>query len=175
MEWLLIVGVVGFIFWQILKGFVSENKKTAFTVTATVTDDSEDDQRRAAEIKKIRGEISVEVAKHADAVKLLQGLSRIDGQTSEAERRVVFMFLQRHGAALTEERHWPYFSHSSGGEFYRAVELDEIGSVVATLASQELRYRIDVYACAMAIVATGGTPKKREASALVMAEKLLPA
>lgn len=175
MEWLLIVGVVGFVFWQIRKGFIAENKKTTFTVTSTVTDDSEDDRRRAAEIRKIRDEISTEVAKHTAAVKLLQGLARIDGQTSEAERRVVFMFLQRHGAALTEERHLPYFSHSSSGEFSRAVELDEIGSFIATLASQELRYRLDVYACAMAIVATGGTPKKREAEALVMAEKLLPA
>lgn len=175
MEWLLIVGVVGYAFYWISKEFGANKTKPKLTVTTIVTDDSQDAQRRAAEIKKIRGEISVEVAKHADAVKLMQGLSRIDGQTSEAERRVVFMFLQRHGAALTEERHWPYFSHSSGGEFYRAVELDEIGSVVTTLANQELRYRIDVYACAMAIVATGGTPKKREASALLMAEKLLPA
>lgn len=173
MEWLLIVGVVGFILWQIVKGFNDENEKPKFTVTVTHTDDSEEDARRAAEIKQIRSEIEAEVAKHAAAVKLLQALSRIDGQTSEAERRVIFSFLQRNGAALTEQRHWPYFAHRSGGEVFRAVATDEIGSFVAALASQELRYRIDVYSAAQAIVATGGTPKKREADALAMAEALI--
>lgn len=43
MEWLLIVGVVGFILWQIINGFASENKKPAFTVTTIVTDDSHPD------------------------------------------------------------------------------------------------------------------------------------
>jgi len=47
MEWLLLFSFIGFIIWQILKGVSAENKKPRLTVTTTVTDDSEDGQRRA--------------------------------------------------------------------------------------------------------------------------------
>jgi hypothetical protein len=173
MEWIILAVVLGFIFYQFRIGFNSEVSKPKLTVSITKTDNSEEDTQRDAKKKKIREEISTEVAKHADAVKLLQAIARIDGQTSDAERRIVFSFLVRHGASLTEERHWPYFAHYSGGEFRRAVELDEIRAFVAALSSKELRYRLDVFSSVQAIVATGGVPKKREADALVMAEKLV--
>ncbi|MBU0620208.1 MAG: hypothetical protein KJ795_00005 [Gammaproteobacteria bacterium] len=173
MEWILLAVVLGYIFYQFRAGFISEVSKPKFTVSITKTDDSEEDARRDAEKKKIREEISAEVAKHADAVRLLQAIARIDGQTSDAERRIVFSFLVRHGAQLTEDRHWPYFAHYSGGEFSRAIELDEIGMFVTALSSKELPYRIDVFSSVQAIVATGGVPKKREGEALVMAERLI--
>lgn len=144
---------------------VSRPVETSMTVTMTEQDTAEDIARKAI-IDKIRHEIGAAVKNHNVAVKALMSLSRIDGTTSEAERRIVFSFLQRMGEKLTEDTHWPYFNNYHAGEWFRAITLDEMDNICKQLQLTPLNYRIMVAASAQAVVATGGTPKKSERAAL---------
>ena len=145
----------------------------SITVTMTeqnTAEETAEDIARKAIIDEIRHEIRDAVKNHDIAVKALMSLSRIDGTTSEAERRIAYSFLQRMGEKLTEDRHWPYFYNYHAGEWSRAISLDEMDNICKQLQPMPLNYRIMVAASAQAIVATGGAPKKSERIAL---EKLM--
>jgi hypothetical protein len=144
---------------------VNRPVETSITVTTTEQDAAEDIARKAM-VDKIRHEIRASVKNHDVAVKALMSLSRIDGTTSEAERRIVFSFLQRMGEKLNEDTHWPYFNDYHAGEWFRAITLDEMDNICRQLQPMPLNYRIMVAASAQALVATGGTPKKSERAAL---------
>jgi hypothetical protein len=142
---------------------------TEFTTIVTrMTEEQEKKEitQRNEIIDKIREEIRDAVKNHEAAVKILMALSRIDGVTSQAERRIVFMFLQRLGEKLTEDRHWPHFNYYHAGEWYRAITPDEMASLCEPLKTMPQGYRIMVVSSAQAIVATGGAPKKSERIAL---------
>ena len=139
--------------------------ETSITVTMTEQDTAEDIARKAM-VDKIRQEIRDAVKNHDVGVKALMSLSRLDGTTSEAERRIVFSFLQRMGEKLTEDTHWPYFYDYHAGEWHRAITLDEMDNICKQLQPMSLNYRIMVAASAQAIVACGGKPKKSEQIAL---------
>jgi hypothetical protein len=98
----------------------------------------------------------------------------MDGSTSEAERDLIFEFLNRQGAGLNYEMHRPWFYTSRSGEWYRAATMGEFEAIVVTLESAPFPYRTDVVATASAIVASSGIPKKREVAALKRLCQLIP-
>jgi hypothetical protein len=168
--------------------YSSNRKAPKITIQAQVITEREDTQPQVVntesagsgdryndpDIKIIRDEIRAAVAAHSAAVMILQSLARIDGTTSEAERNLVFEFLNRQGAELAYDKHRPWFYYASrSGEWYRAAELAECDEMIASIMPLPLPYRIDVYATALAIVAVGGTPKKREAEVLKRLKKLI--
>jgi hypothetical protein len=132
-----------------------------------------DELRRRAERDKIQKEIHLAIKDHAAAVKVMMALCRIDGTTSEAERRIVFAFLNRHGTELTEERHWPFFHGHTIGEWQHGATPDEIDQLCAPLEPAPQNYRIAVAAAAQAIVASGGQPKKSEQIALEIVQRII--
>jgi len=138
--------------------------KNNLTPEKTGNDDDNGDihEQRHAEL---RADIQRAVSSHPDATALLQALARLDGTTAEAERRIIFNFLKQQGAKLNSE-HFPYFYGHHAGEFNHAEEDELIGKFLHQLQATTIAYRIDVIAAACAIVATGGTPKKREAETL---------
>ena len=143
------------------KEVINRPVATSVTVTTIVQDTAEDIARKAM-IDKIRQEIRDAVKNHDSAVKALMSLSRIDGTTSDAERRIVFSFLQRMGEKITEDTHWPYFNDYHAGEWHHAITLGEMDNICKQLQPMPLNYRIMVAASAQAIVACGGKPKKSE-------------
>ncbi len=165
---IIVIGVAIFLFFfykSKSNEVVNRPIKTSMTVTITEQDTAEDIARKAM-VDKTRHEIRAAVKNHDIAVKALMSLSRIDGTTSEAERRIVFSFLQRMGEKLTEDTHWPYFNDYHAGEWFRAITLDEMDNICKQLQTMPLNYRIMVAASAQAIVACGGAPKKSERIAL---------
>jgi hypothetical protein len=141
--------------------------RLTITVTkSTPEQDKEDSLRRDEIIDKIREEIREAVKHHSSAVKVLMSLSRIDGVTSHAERRIVFTFLQHMGEKLNEDRHWPHFNCYHAGEWYNAITPDDMAGFCEQLRSMPQDYRMMVASSAQAIVASGGKPKKSEQSAL---------
>lgn len=145
---------------------VADPPRVTILSVESVADDN--DRYNHPAVVKIRGEIRAAAEQHADAVSALQALARIDGNTSETERTVVFDFLNRQGAGLgPQHREWFYTSRS--GEWYQAAENEVIDELVSQLRETPLQYRVDIIAAATAIVASGGKPKKREAE---MLEKL---
>ena len=164
--WLLVVTVIVYVVIRSRKP--KSPPEPVVSVTALPTKSAHSDDLR----RHVRDEIKRAIAPHIHAVKLLQSLARIDGSTSESERRLIFMFLLRRGASLSEDRHWPEFVGYDSGEFMRSVELDEFAKYLEGLEPEDRTYKIDVYSTAQAIVSSGGTPKKKEQAALEMLAKM---
>jgi uncharacterized tellurite resistance protein B-like protein len=142
-----------------------QKPKNIVTQTWTVTEEPVNNDEYDPEAKIIREEIKKAMADHSPAIKMLLALARSDGTTSKPERSLVFDFLNRNGAGMTYDRHRPYFL-TSNSFMYSAVELDKFDKMIKPLALMPLQYRIDIFSTASAIVASGGTPKKREAEML---------
>jgi len=166
----ILMGCAWFLFAYVKAKQKQENAPQDSTKIGTEVDIA---RANEAEMKIIRQEIRSAIEKHATAVSILQALSRVDGRTSEAERNLVFEFLNRNGAGLSPERHRPFFSDSTSGEWNYAVEIDKFKKLITPLAPMPLPYRIDLFATASAIVAVGGTPKKREAEAMELLRELI--
>lgn len=162
--WIVFIGLCCLIF---------KNKTDKQTITVYKKTGDEKELRHRAEIDQIRKEIREAINNHAAAVKVFMALCRIDGTTSEAERRVVFAFLNRHGTALTEERHWPFFHGHTVGEWQQAATPDEIDRLCEPLEAIPQSYRLTVAAAAQAIVASGGRPKKSEQIALEIVQRII--
>lgn len=123
------------------------------------------DQYATPEITIVRKRIREVVEQHNVAICALHGLARIDGKTTESERTMIFDFLNRQGANLTPtHREWFYTSRS--GEWNRAMEDKIIDELMLSIMDLPVGYRADILMTAMAIVASGGTPRKREAEML---------
>lgn len=109
--------------------------------------------------------ISTAVSRHQPAVRVLQILARLDGATSETESSIIFEFINRNGAGL-EREHRDWFHSRQAGQWYHAPSDEVIDEAIADLRGLPLDYRIDIVGTAVAIVACGGSPKKREAEML---------
>ncbi|MGZ8946821.1 MAG: tellurite resistance TerB family protein [Methylococcaceae bacterium] len=186
--WFLLLGLLVFLFgqyWKIAAGimfflwlFYVINKKVTLKkpngyINSTNYSESTVAIQSSENIKKIRSEIKACVDSHKTAISLLMALARIDGTISEAERRIVFMFLLNQNEMLTEERHFKYFGGAEAREWQRAAKLDDINNLCNQLKTMSLSYRIAVAASAQAIVASGKTPKKSEQSALEIIQGIL--
>ena len=172
----LFVGIVTILFKLITSLLGSQksatNTESASTNLANNSPQSSGDSYDDPAVQIIRATIRAEVEKHKPAVGILQALARIDGNTSDAERSIVFDFLKRQGAPL-DHTHREWFYTSRAGEWYRAAENEYIDAMIDSLKEKPLQYRVDICAAATAIVATGGTPKKREAETLEKIRSLI--
>lgn len=110
-------------------------------------------------------EIRAALAQHQPAVRVLRILARLDGSVSRAESLIVFEFLNRHGAGLGRV-HRDWFPSRMATWWYSAPGDEMIDEAIAALRGLPLDYRIDIVGTAVAIVACGGSPKKREAEML---------
>lgn len=119
----------------------------------------------STELRRIKEEVSLIVAAHEPAVELMQALARLDGVTTKAERSVMIDFLNRQGGRLDERHHGVFYGYRAR-EWSRGAEDDELDAIMAPLRDKPLMYRVDLVAASTAIVATGGTAKKRESIAL---------
>lgn len=125
------------------------------------------------EYRIIQEEIYSAIQKHTRAITVLQSLARIDGSTSEPEKNLIFTFLQRNGENLSFARHRRYFYGFCSGEWQRPVPLDEFKNFLDELNDCEREYKNDVYYTAIAIIACGGEPKKREAECLSLLNNIV--
>lgn len=125
------------------------------------------------EVKVIKDEIRGAVGRHRAAVSLLHALARLDGQTSQEERELVFTFLLRQGEALVLEKHGPWFGKSRAEEWYRTIEPDELWALLDELRPMADTYRADVVATADALMVAGGKPKASKVSTMKEIRKLL--
>lgn len=171
MEYLSTILVIGFFVWFfLLRDEDGGTKKTAEPArqpeTTSITPEiSVSDDCNSPEVVIIRQEIKDALAKHAAAASALQALARIDGTTSETERNIVFDFMNRIGCGFSE-KHRQWFYGSRSGEWFQSADDHTINQIIKGISAEPLKTRIEIYASALAIVSSGGKPKKREAELL---------
>ena len=124
------------------------------------------------EIERLTGEVVKAVKEHAEAFDLLMLLSRFDGTMTQAEKIIIFDFLKRQVTGINQNHHHPYMAYCD--EWYVPGTDEVINTLLTSINSRSIRYRLEVVAAATAIVAVGGTPKRREAELLEKIRSIIP-
>ena len=157
MEILIVALIAAVVFY-----FVFKRKQPTVIVKVEPVKQEDDSE----EIRIIKEEIRLAAQKHTHAITILQSMARIDGSISDPERNQIFSFLQRNGTGITYPRHRPLFYGYDSGEWQRAATIPEFKKLLDELESYSYEYKLDVYHTALAVVASGGEPKRRESECL---------
>lgn len=103
--------------------------------------------------------------RHGSALRLLQLVSYIDGTSTKAEKGVITYFLTQQGETLLP-LHLDRLELLIDPPGLIDIELKQVDRLLSEIKLKPNSYKNDVVAAAIAIVAGGGTPKKREAELL---------
>lgn len=112
--------------------------------------------------------------RHGSAIRLLQLISWIDGTSTGVEKNIIFFFLLQQGENLLP-LHKERFHLLCDAPGSIEIELRYVDKTLEDIKNRPREYQRDFVATAIAIVAGGGTPKKREAELLNKIRSFLPA
>lgn len=171
MEFLLLLVVIGVVAYLMIPRGKKQPSPQPIITTSTTGEGSNEDAMRF-EREKIRAEIKEAIAPHKESSNILWMLARIDGSSSDPERRIIFNFLQEEGAEIREERHFTHFNGTHAGEWQRAATMEEFAKACEPLSALPSAHKLNLLASAMAIVASGGAAKKTEKLALNYLKKI---
>jgi hypothetical protein len=144
MDWILILFALGFVAWAI--GYQPKKSSAIITDDTPNTDTNDRDESQQKIVRDaIRNEIRAAIDRHVDAVCVLQMLARLDGNTAEAERNVIFDFLKRQGERL-EPQHRAWFYSWAASEWQRTADNEEIGLSGFPCGIGSVRHRISALA-----------------------------